>query len=71
MTTSYEGVIEIGLSNCAVHGGDQRYVWSYICNGYICIECVKDNLFIEDIEKEIVEHYPKLFERAQKLFEGP
>jgi len=54
MTTNY--------SACAVHGNDQLYAWSHICNGFVCIECVKDNLFIEDIEKEIVDQYPKLFE---------
>lgn len=57
MTTNY--------AECAIHGRDQLYVWSSICNGYICIECVKDNLFIEDIEKEIVDQYPKLFEKTE------
>jgi len=47
--------------DCAVHGEKQIFVRSEICKGLVCIECIKDGLFIEDVEQEIIELYPELF----------
>jgi len=52
------------LSECAIHGPNATkiiHVYSYICVGYVCIECVKDHCFIDDIETEIIEEYPSYF----------
>lgn len=46
---------------CTMHGEGQLHVWSDICSAFICIECVKENLFTEAVEKEIVEKYPNAF----------
>ena len=45
---------------CVVHG-PQTYLYSNICKSYVCIECIKEQLFIEDVEKEIVTNYPQFF----------
>jgi hypothetical protein len=45
---------------CAMHG-KQTFAYSEICGGFVCIECIKENLYIEDVEKEMVEDYPELF----------
>jgi len=52
------------LSDCAVHGNGTKniiHIYSYICLGYVCIECVKEHYFIDDIETEITEEYPNYF----------
>ena len=53
-------------SDCVMHGEDQLYVWSAICNGFICVECIKENLFIEDVEKEVLWSDPKLFVEVEE-----
>lgn len=51
--------------DCAVHGNVQLAVLSKICSGYICLECVKEHLFIEDIELEIYNLYPELMKEVE------
>ena len=52
--------LEIQKSFCVMHQ-DQTFAYSEICGGFVCTECVKENLYIEDVEKELVEDYPALF----------
>lgn len=54
------------VCDCAIHGKsygekDVVHLYSSICTGYVCLECVKDRFFVDDIESELREDYPEYF----------
>jgi len=50
------------ISECAIHSDDQYFLYSPFCNGFVCLECIKEKFFIEDIEAELMMIYPERFE---------